>query len=325
MTASASSTARKQSGRATLESPGLGRATGKQRTTRSHTRLAILVLVAPVVVLFVITYLAPIIYSIVQSVFARRNDALGFGGVETVFVGFENYANVLASEAFWLAMGRILLFGVVQVPVMLGLATVLALLLDSLAARSVAFFRIAFFLPYAIPGVIAALLWAYLYSPPISPIVQGLTAIGIPVDFVGPDTVLWSMANITTWSWTGYNMLIVLSALQAIPRDQYEAARLDGASEIAVALRIKLPQIGPALVLSGTLSIIGTIQIFNEPRVLQRISSSISSDYVPTMAALRAAFQDNDFNGAAAMSVVIALIAGILSLVYYQLTKRISA
>ncbi len=324
MTSSAS-TARKQPGRATHVSPGLGRASGKPRTTRSHTRLAILVLVAPVVVLFAITYLAPIIYSIVQSVFARRNDALGFGGVQTVFVGLENYANVLSSEPFWLAMGRILLFGVVQVPIMLGLATLLALLLDSLAARSVGFFRIAFFLPYAIPGVIAALLWAYLYSPPISPIVQALTAIGIPVDFVGPDTVLWSMANITTWSWTGYNMLIVLSALQAIPRDQYEAARLDGASEIGVALRIKLPQIGPALVLSGTLSIIGTIQIFNEPRVLQRISSSVSSDYVPTMAALRAAFQDNDFNLAAAMSVVIALIAGILSLVYYQLTKRISA
>ena len=133
------------------------------------------------------------------------------------------------------------------------------------------------------------------------------------------------MANITTWSWTGYNMLIVLSALQAIPRDQYEAARLDGASELAVALRIKLPQIGPALVLSGTLSIIGTIQIFNEPRVLQRISTSVSSDYVPTMAALRAAFQDNDFNSAAAMSVVIALIAGVLSLLYYQLTKRVSS
>lgn len=312
-------------GRATLGSPGLGHIKGRQRTNRSHTQLAILVLVAPVVLLFAATYVAPIIYSVGQSFFARRNDALGFSGVETVFVGFENYLSVLGSEPFWLAMGRILLFGVVQVPVMLGLATVLALLLDSLAARNVAFFRIAFFLPYAIPGVIAALLWAYLYSPPISPIVQGLTEIGIPVDFVGADTVLWSMANITTWSWTGYNMLIVLSALQAIPRDQYEAARLDGASEIGVALRIKLPQIGPALVLSGTLSIIGTIQIFNEPRVLQRISSSISSDYVPTMAALRVAFQENDFNGAAAMSVVIALIAGVLSLVYYQLTKRISA
>jgi multiple sugar transport system permease protein len=320
-----SSTARTQPGRATLQSPGLGRWSARRRTTRSHTRLAIATLVGPVVILFLLTYLAPIAYSIVQSLFSRRNDGLGFGPVETVFVGLENYLAVVMSESFWAAMGRILLFGIVQVPIMLGVATLLALLLDSLAARSVAFFRIAYFLPYAIPGVIAALLWAYLYSPPISPIVQGLTALGIPVDFVGPDTVLWSMANITTWSWTGYNMLIVLSALQAIPRDQYEAARLDGASELAVALRIKLPQIGPALVLSGTLSIIGTIQIFNEPRVLQRISTSVSSDYVPTMAALRAAFQDNDFNSAAAMSVVIALIAGVLSLLYYQLTKRVSS
>jgi multiple sugar transport system permease protein len=277
---------------------------------------------APFLVLFLVVYVAPIIYSVVQSLFIKQSDPLGLGEVTTHFAGLDNYREVLGDSEFWASMRRILAFGLVQVPVMVGIAVGLALLLDSAAARGVRIFRLIYFLPYAIPGVIAAVIWSYLYAPSLSPVAEILKALGLSVDFLGQSTVLWSMANVTTWCWTGYNMLIFLAALQAIPRDQYEAARIDGASEWRIAFRVKLPQIGPALVLSGTLSIIGTIQLFNEPKILSQVSTAVSSGYVPMMFAQHEAFMNNNINYAAAISVVIALIAGVLSLVFYRATNR---
>ncbi len=287
----------------------------------SHRRAAVW-LIGPFVVLYLFVYAAPIGYSVVQSMFSRRNvTSLGFGGIQTVFVGFGNYAAVLTDPEFWASMGRIALLGFVQVPIMLALAVALALLIDSKVGRGSRVFRLVFFLPYAVPGVIAGILWSFLYGPTLSPIVKGFAEFGVSVDFLGRDTVLWAIANIITWTFAGYNMLIALSALQAVPAELYEAARIDGANEWQIAMQIKLPHLRPALVLSGTLSIIGTIQIFTEPQTLAIVSPFITSKYVPTMAALNAAFGANNFGLAAATSVVIAVIAGILSVVYYRITS----
>ena len=205
---------------------------------------------------------------------------------------------------------------------MIAIAVALALVIDARIARGTRAFRLIYFLPYAIPGVIAGILWSYLYGPTLSPIVKGFAELGITLDFLGEGVVLWSIANIITWSYAGYNMLIALSALQSVPTELYEAARIDGANEWQIAFRIKLPHLRPALVLSGTLSIIGTIQIFNEPRVLSVISPAVTSEFVPTMAALQAAFGRNDFGIAAATSVIVAVFAGILSAIYYRLTSK---
>ncbi len=280
-------------------------------------------LIGPFIALYLLVYAGPIAYSVGQSLFTRRNtSSLGFGGIESVFVGFGNYVSVITDPVFWTAVGRILLLGVVQVPLMIGLAVALALLIDSKVARGNRAFRLIYFVPYAIPGVIAGILWSYLYGPNLSPFVKGFAEWGITIDFLGRDVVLWSIANIITWSFAGYNMLIALSALQSVPRELYEAAKIDGANEWQIALQIKLPHLRPALVLSGTLSIIGTIQIFNEPKVLSIISPTVTSEYVPTMAALEAAFGRNDFGIAAATSVIVAVLAGILSTIYYRLTSR---
>lgn len=288
---------------------------------RSHGRAA-LWLIGPFMLFYGFVYAAPIVYSLVQSVLSRRNTtSLGFGGIQTVFVGFGNYAIVLADGQFWAGMGRILVLGLVQVPVMLAVAVALALLIDSKVPKGARFFRLVYFLPFAVPGVIAGVLWSYLYGPTLSPIVKGFAASGIAVDFLGRDTVLWSIANIILWSFTGYNMLIALSALQAIPAELYEAARIDGANEWQIATQIKIPHLRPALVLSGTLSIIGTIQTFNEPQTLSVVSPFITSQYVPTMSALNAAFGANNFGLAAATSIVLAVIAGITSTVYYRITS----
>ena len=198
------------------------------------------VLLLPFLLLFAGTYLAPIGYAVYLSLFTNKVSGLGLGPRKLHFIGIDNYTAVLQDPAFRDGILRVLLFGVVQVPVMLGLALALALVLDSTAAYASRFFRFAFFLPYGIPGVIAAIMWGFLYSPRISPIVSLLkhTPFGT-VDFLGNHSVLWSIANISTWQWTGYNMLILFAALQAVPRELFEAARVDGAGGWRIARSVK--------------------------------------------------------------------------------------
>ena len=279
----------------------------------------------PFGLLFVLFFLLPIGYAVYESFLKVRVSGLGLGpgSTATVFAGFANYGQVFSDPSFWQGVGRVLLFGVVQVPVMLVLATILALLLDSVAVRFRRFFRLAFFLPYGIPGVIAAILWSFLYLPGLSPIVAALRSSGFgTVNFLGTNSALWSIANIVTWEYTGYNMLIIYAALQAIPADLYEAGRLDGASEWKVATRIKLPMVGNALILTAIFSIIGTLQLFSEPQVLRSITSNISSSYTPNLLAYTQAFTANNPNYAAAIAVVLAIGTFILSFGFLRLVQR---
>ena len=166
-------------------------------------------------------------------------------------------------------------------------------------------------------------MWAYLYDPGLSPIVKGVQALGLPApDFLGAGTVLWSIANIATWAWTGYNMLIIFAALQAIPSEIYESARIDGCSGWRVAWYIKVPLVAPALVLTGIFSIIGTLQLFNEPTVLSAISNNVSSAYTPNLYAYNTAFGNNNYYYAAAIAVVLALVTFVLSFGFLRITQR---
>ncbi|WP_431953669.1 carbohydrate ABC transporter permease [Actinacidiphila sp. bgisy167] len=277
--------------------------------------------VTPFFLPFVLFYLVPIGYALWQSLLVVRRTGGQYGTSYTTFGGLEQYTQVFQNTEFWSSVGRIGLFGVVQVPVMLFLALVMALLLDTPLLKLKAFFRITAFMPYAVPGVIAAIMWSYLYSPQISPVVDALKGIGLQPDFLGPGAVLWSTANVSTWLWTGYNMLIMFSALQSIPQELYEAAKLDGASNWAVAWRIKVPIIAPSVVLTTVFSIIGTLQLYAEPAVLRQISSNISSTFTPNMLAYTVA-SGNNYQQAAAVSVVIAVITFVLSFGFMRLTSR---
>lgn len=288
-----------------------------------HRKLTPYLFFLPFGVLFLLFFIAPILYAIYESLFRSQRSGLGLGAPTIEFNGLSNYLQVLRDPAFFTGVGRVLLYGIVQVPIMLGLALLLALLLDSAAVRFKAFFRIAFFVPYAIPGVIAALLWGYLYDPGLSPIVNGVSALGLGTpDFLGPQAVLWSIANIATWAWTGYNMLILFAALQAIPSDLYESARLDGASGWRIAWYIKIPLATPALILTCIFSIIGTLQLFNEPQVLSSISNNISTSYTPNLYDYYTAFGNNNYYYAAAIAVVLALVTCVLSFGFLQITRR---
>jgi multiple sugar transport system permease protein len=277
----------------------------------------------PFGLLFLLFFIAPILYAIYESLFRSQRSGLGLEAPTIVFNALSNYLQVIHDPDFYTGVGRVLLFGIVQVPIMLGLALLLALLLDSTVVRFKPFFRLAFFVPYAIPGIIGALLWGYLYDPGLSPIVKGVSGLGLGTpDFLGPNTVLWSIANIVTWAWTGYNMLIIFAALQAIPIELYESARLDGASGWSIAWRIKIPLTAPALVLTCIFSIIGTLQLFNEPQVLSTISNNISTSYTPNYYAYFTAFGNNNYYYGATIAVVLALVTCVLSFGFLRITQR---
>lgn len=205
---------------------------------------------------------------------------------------------------------------------MLGFALLIALILDSISIRFAALYRLAAFVPYAVPGIVATTIWAFFYLPDISPINAVGSMVGLPrVDLLSPSTVLWSVANVSTWSWTGYNMVILFSQLQAIPRDLYEQAAVDGASKFAIAWRVKIPLVMPALVLTTVFSIIGTLQLYTEPYVLSRLTISINSSYTPVMA-VSSAVKGNDFYTGATISTVLAALTFVLSFGFLRLVGR---
>ncbi|WP_030807411.1 carbohydrate ABC transporter permease [Streptomyces sp. NRRL S-337] len=295
----------------------------RRRISRTETRnaRAAAAFVLPFLALFGLCFVAPIGYAVQQSLHrTERTGPLGLGGNEhEAFAGLANYAHALADERFLAGFGRVLLFGAVQIPLMIALATALALLLESAGARGIAFFRSAFFLPYGVPGVIASILWGFLYVPGISPLVKIADAAGWDVDFLSRGTVLWSIANIVTWQFTGYNMLVLIAQLKSVPGELYEAARIDGASAWQVARHVKLPLIRPALVLTTVFSIIGTLQLFAEPMVLRPLASSIDSGFTPNLHAYSEAFVGNNPHVAAAESVLLALVACVLSFGFLRL------
>jgi multiple sugar transport system permease protein len=276
---------------------------------------SIAIFVVPFGVLFLLFYLIPIAYAFWQSLLVVERDGT-YGAPQQVFGWFAQYVLVFQNTGFWESVGRVLLFGVVQVPVMLGLALLFALLLDSPVLKGKRFFRLAFFVPYAVPGVIAAIMWGFLFSPNLSP----FTDVTRSIDFLSPELVLWSIANVVTWVYVGYNMLIIYSALLAIPQEIYEAARLDGAGQIRIAWSIKVPMVAPAIVLTAIFSIIGTLQLLAEPQVFRSFSSAVSSTFTPNMTVFATNAIPN-INLAAAFSVVLALATFVLSFAFLKLTQ----
>jgi len=283
------------------------------QSTARRRRVAVAGFLGPFALLFALFYVVPIVYALYRSFFVTEREG-AFGAPQEVFGGLDNYVRAFEDSAFLDSVTRMLLFGIVQVPVMLAFALLLALLLDSSVARLKRFFRLSYFAPYAVPTVIAAIMWGFLYVP-------SLSGIDLGFDFLSSRNVLWSIANIVTWTYTGYNMLILFSALQAIDHDLYDAARVDGASGWAIAWRIKVPLIRPALILTAVFSIIGTLQLFNEPQVLRTITTSISSTYTPNLVAYTAA-SANNYNYAAAIAVLLAVVTGILSFAFLRFTQR---
>jgi multiple sugar transport system permease protein len=282
---------------------------------RRGTASAPYLMTAPAVALFVVFILVPIGYALWLSLHAMRVRGAGFGIRTEVFIGLENYLDAFKDSALLEALGNMLVYGLIMVPATMGLALLFALLLDAPRVGGKRYSRITIFLPYAVPGVIASLLWGFIYLPAVSPVSAALEAAGLPAaDFFGDTSIFFSIANIAVWGSVGFNMVVLYTTLRAIPKELYEAARLDGCAEWQIALRIKIPLLRPALVMTSVFTLIGMLQVFSEPATLRPMTNAITQDWVPLMRVYQQAFVENDVYLGAATSVLLAAATVLLSL-----------
>jgi multiple sugar transport system permease protein len=272
----------------------------------------------PFMVLFLALFIAPLIYALYLSLYREQL----VGG--NAFVGLDNYTEGLKDKAFTDGVKRVALFMVVQVPIMLILALVFALIIDSGKVIFARLYRIGFFVPYAVPTVIAALMWGFLYGKDFGPIADLTDKLGgSPPNFLGDELMLWSIANVSTWTFTGYNMIIFYAALRAIPAELYEAAAVDGAGAFRTAVHVKLPLLRPAILLCTIFSVIGSFQLFAEPRVFYDIAPQvIGKSYTPNLYVYNLAFADQRLNYAAALSFLLGAVVFVVSFVVMRISAR---
>jgi multiple sugar transport system permease protein len=302
-------------GVARLESPqeirGDARAPAPGRRLRSRGDTKGWIFVGPFLAVFAFAFLAPIGYAAYLSLF--REQAF-FGTRE--FVGLANYADVFTDDKFWDGSLRVLLFLVVQVPIMLGLALVAALAIDSARLYASSFFRLVIFLPYAVPGVVAVLMWGFMYGTNFGLAADVNELLGTSIAPLSEDWMLASIANIVTWEFVGYNMLIFYSALRTVPGDIYEAAAIDGAGALRTVLSIKIPALRGAIVIATIFSIIGTFQLFNEPNILRTLEPNvITTYYTPNLYAYNLSFGGQQYNYSATVAIVMGLLTAVIAYV----------
>lgn len=289
-------------------------ATGRGRSGRGRggrRRLAGWGFVAPFLAVFVLVFLAPIVYSIHLSLF--RDQLIGGNH----FVGLDNYRQAFQDHEFWSGLGRVGLFLVVQVPIMLGIALLVALALDSGRLYGRDFFRISIFLPYAVPAVVATLMWGFMYGKQFGLVasVNEHLHTSIP-DPLAPGWVLASIGNIVTWEFVGYNMLIFYAALRVVPESLYEAAEIDGAGQWRVIRSIKIPAIRGALVIATIFSVIGSFQLFNEPSILKSLApNAITTYFTPNLYTFSLSFSGQQHNYAATVAIVMGVVTMIVAYV----------
>jgi multiple sugar transport system permease protein len=281
-------------------------------------RIAPYVFLSPFLLFFVAFLIIPLIYAFNLSVYKTTL----VGG--TRFVGFDNYAKAFTDPNFWDGVLTLVKFGAMQMPVMLILALLFALILDSGLVYAKSFFRISFFMPYAVPAVIATLLWGYLYGPAYGPVTQVADALSLPrPNFFASNTILPAIANIAVWEYTGYNMIIYFAALQAIPTDLEEAALMDGAGAFTYGLKIKLPMIVPTIIVTIIFSIIGTLQLFAEPYLMISLARNlINSHFTPNLYAYTLAFTAQQINYSAAISFVLGGVVAVVSYAFMLVANR---
>jgi lactose/L-arabinose transport system permease protein len=271
---------------------------------------------APYLTVFAVFWLWPIIQSFLFSFENTRVNPYRFEPAV-------NWVRLLGDAGFLNALRNTFLILAVQVPLMLALATVLALALNSNRLRARGIFRFAFFAPVVVGEVAYSAIFRLMFNGQFGAVNGALSSVGLPTpDWLNTSwgaTAVLIMA--VTWRWTGYNAIIILAGLQAIPQDLYEAASVDGVPRWRQHLSLTLPLLKPVLLFALVLSIIGTMQLFAEPFLITFMGPGGATETLGTYL-YKQGFRSLNFGYASAVAYSIALMAGVFSAVQIILFGR---
>lgn len=269
--------------------------------------------IAPAVILFLIFTAYPIIASLYLSFHQKEDGAY-------TFAGLSNYTRLLNDSIFWTALSNTFIIFILQVPLMLMLAIILASVLNSQLLKLKALFRVSFFLP-AVTSLVA-------YSLLFSIMMQNNGLFNELLGYIGIDGIPWlsdsvwakfSIVMAMTWRWVGYNMIIFLAGLQNIPEEMYEAAAIDGAGKIRQFFSITVPSLKPIILFAGILSTIGTLQLFDEPFNLTGGGPG-NSTMTLGLYIYENGFEYFDFSYGSAVAYVVVVLVAILSYGQFKFT-----
>ncbi|NJP38619.1 sugar ABC transporter permease [Bacillus luteus] len=265
--------------------------------------------IAPAVLFFLVFTLWPVIQSLLLSFQTST-------GGQSEFAGFDNYIRLFNDGLFYTALFNTFTILIIQVPIMLSIAVVLAVLMNSALLKMRGFFRVAFFMPAITALVAYAIVFMIMLDENFGLVNYALSLVGIdPVAWLNdPFWAKVSLIIAITWRWTGYNMVIFLAGLQNISNDLYEAASIDGAGKIRQFFSITLPQLKPIFLFTAVLSTIGTLQLFDEPFILTDGGPNNSTLTISLYLYLNG-FRYFDFNYASAIAYVLVIIIALFSYV----------
>jgi multiple sugar transport system permease protein len=270
----------------------------------------------PYAVLLVAFGFAPCAYAIYESFTDLGQGSVGPGGAGGV--GLANYAAVFADFRFLPALGHVLEFMAIWIPVMVGGALFFALLLQERVGRFSSTMRLIYFLPGAVTGSAAVLLWYFMLQPGVSPFSSQLEALGwnSTNDVFAASNLPWIFALIAFMTGVGNWIVIMFGAMQSIPHEMIEAARVDGAGPIRTALSIKLPLVSKYIVYMTILCFAAALQIFVEPQLFFSITQAGSSWWSLNQLGYTFAFQQGEFGMAATVAVVLMLLSGLVAVLF---------
>lgn len=268
----------------------------------------------PTLIIFCIFMVYPIIDSFILSFHEFK-----FGVYK--FVGLKNYMLLFKDPVFKAAITNTLIYLIIQVPIMIVLALLFANLLNQKYLKMKGFFRISIFMPAITALVAYSLVFKLLLNTDYGFVNYLLGLIGIPkVDWLnGPISSKIAIILSITWRWTGYNMVILLAGLQAIPEELYEACDIDGTNSFQKFFMITVPLLKPIILFCTITSTIGTLQLFDESYILTGGGPDNATITVAHYL-YNTGFKFVNFGYASAMSYVLVVIIGILSLIQFKLT-----
>ncbi|RZU66320.1 lactose/L-arabinose transport system permease protein [Microterricola gilva] len=270
----------------------------------------------PAAALLAIFFTFPLLSSLWQSFFATS------GGVST-FVGLDQYARLFKDPLIAKSLGNAGLILIIQVPLMIGLALGLAYLLNQAWLRFSSGFRLLTFLPAVTTLVAYAVVFRVMLATDGGAINQMIGLVGIaPVDWLNNE--VWArvaLIGAITWRWTGYNMVIILAGLQAIPAELYEAARIDGAGRWQIFTKVVIPQLRPVLIFTTITSTIGALQLFDENYILTGGGPS-DATLTPVLYLYKVGFQHFDFGYASAIAWLLVILTAIVSIIQFRLMRE---